>query len=54
MQCFLKRLFCNHKYIKVDWYQTDNRYKRYSMRKYKCEKCGKEIWVDGRYDTLNT
>ena len=51
---YLKRLFCNHKYIQIDWYETEDEKQniRYSMRKYKCDKCGKEIWVDGRYDCI--
>lgn len=56
MRYFIQRLFCKHNYIKLDWYEKESEYRniRYSMRKYKCEKCGKEILVDGRYDTLNT
>lgn len=52
MKKFLKELFCHHEYNKVDWYATvDNYYnERYAMRKYKCNKCNKEIWIDSRYD----
>ena len=53
MKQFFKRLFCKHDYIKIDWYQTlDNNGVRYSRRQYRCKKCGKQIWVDGRYDKI--
>lgn len=49
---FFKKLFCVHKYERKCWYATmdDHTNERYSVRLYKCKKCGKEIWVDGRYD----
>ena len=52
MKNFLKKIFCRHDYEKISWYEEyDNfRNERYAMRQYKCNKCGKKIWVDGRYD----
>ena len=52
MKQFFKRLFCKHDYIKIDWYQTFDNNIRYSRRQYMCKKCGKKIWVDGRYDKI--
>lgn len=52
MKEFIKRLFCKHDYIKIDWYQTFDNNVRYSRRQYMCKKCGKKIWVDGRYDKI--
>ncbi len=50
MILFLKRLFCKHKYKKIEFKEEYDNGMRYSMRLYRCEKCGKEIWVDGRND----
>lgn len=49
---WLRKLFCYHKYNQIGFKVVDDDYRneRYSMRRYKCEKCGKEIWVDGRRD----
>ena len=51
---WIKRLFCKHTYEKVGWYwNTDFVHNiRYSERIYRCTKCGKEIFVDGRSDTI--
>lgn len=48
----LRKIFCRHEFVKYDWYEEyDNlRNERYVVRLYRCEKCGKEIQVDGRYD----
>lgn len=55
MKQFIKRTFCKHKYHQISWREEYDKYRneRYSMRLYQCEKCGKEIWIDGRYDILN-
>ena len=52
MKRFLKRLFCRHDYFKISWYEEYDyeHNERYAVRVYKCQKCGKEINVDGRYD----
>ena len=52
---WIKRLFCKHTYEKVGWFwKTDFVHNiEYSERVYRCTKCGKEIFVDGRYDTIN-
>ena len=49
---FLKQLFCKHEYVKISWYQEEDKYRneRYAIRIYGCNKCGKQIKVDGRYD----
>ena len=44
------RLFCNHDYEKIDFYEAIDRGIRYSVRIYRCSKCGKVIHVDGRKD----
>lgn len=48
----IKKLFCKHDYKKLAWREKyDQVYnERYSERLYNCSKCGKRIWVDGRYD----
>lgn len=48
----LRKIFCRHEFVKYAWYEEyDNRRnERYAVRLYRCEKCGKEIQVDGRYD----
>ena len=43
-------LFCKHNYVKIDWMPKIVNGLAYSVRLYKCEKCGKEIRVDGRCD----
>ena len=48
----LTALFCNHAYEKVAWKECQQNNIRFSMRLYKCTKCGKEIWVDGRKDFI--
>lgn len=45
-----RQLFCKHEYEKVDWFENISCGIAYSMRVYKCAKCGKEIIVDGRKD----
>jgi DNA-directed RNA polymerase subunit RPC12/RpoP len=52
MKEFFKKLFCKHDYWKTGW---DEEYdevhnERYTIRYYTCQKCGKKIVVDGRYD----
>lgn len=44
-----KRLFCKHSYIKIGFKQEEENGIRFSIRHYKCEKCGKEIYQDARY-----
>lgn len=49
----LKQLFCKHEYTQtmfVEEYEQGPHGLRYSRRLYKCKKCNKEIWVDGRWD----
>ena len=50
----LKQIFCKHKYEQISYQEKLDTYKneRYSLRLYKCQKCGKEIWVDGRTDYI--
>ena len=49
---FFRIIFCKHNYQKIAWCEEYDKHRneRYAARLYKCNKCGKEIWVDGRYD----
>ena len=48
---FLKRLFCRHEFEPTgSFYEEMEAGVRYSVRHYICQKCGKEIWIDGRID----
>lgn len=49
---WLKRMFCKHDYEKIAFRQEIKGGERYSVRRYICTKCGKEIWVDGRFDIV--
>ena len=49
---WFKQLFCLHDYDRVEYcpkFDTSTGF-WYSLRRYRCSKCGKEIWVDGRND----
>lgn len=48
----IKQIFCKHEYKKIGYIQKIDNNIRYSMRHYICNKCGKMIWVDGRYDKI--
>lgn len=50
----IKQIFCKHNYKQISWREKLDTYKneRYCLRLYKCQKCGKEIWVDGRADPI--
>lgn len=50
----IKQIFCKHNYKQISWREELDTYKneRYCLRLYKCQKCGKEIWVDGRADPI--
>ena len=52
MNLHLKKLFCRHDYRKIGWEEAMDyrRNERYTIRTYACDKCGKKILVDGRYD----
>jgi hypothetical protein len=49
----LKKFLCNHDYRKIGFHEEEENGVRYSVRTYKCKKCGKEINVDGRKDYVN-
>ena len=55
MKDFLKKLFCKHDYEKISWYEEydKNCNTRYSIRMYRCTKCGKQIQIDGRRDPFD-
>ena len=46
----LKELFCKHEYQCIMWRcrYDKKRNERYSVRLYRCNKCQKQKWVDGR------
>ena len=46
----LRKFFCKHLYTKIGFYEELEHGIRHSIRIYKCQKCGKEIHVDGRKD----
>ena len=52
MKEFFRKLFCNHRYVKVRYRQEMDYQKniRYALRQYTCVKCGKTIFVDSRCD----
>ena len=50
----LRQMLCdNHDYWKIGFREAEENNVRFSMRHYRCDKCGKEIWVDGRVDRIN-
>lgn len=50
----ISRIAHKHSYEKISWHEEYDPVHnlRYSMRTYRCAKCGKTIEVDGRYDTI--
>ena len=52
MKNLLKKLFCKHNYEKIGFTQHYDFSKniRYPIRLYRCNKCGNEKRIDGRYD----
>lgn len=48
----IKLITHKHNYVKVSFRVEEDGDIRFSMRKYKCLDCGKEKWVDGRFDHL--
>lgn len=48
----LHRFFCSHEYEKIGYDEVEENNLRFSIRYYRCRKCGKEISVDGRIDTV--
>lgn len=48
----LDKLFCKHEYEKIGYDEVEEHNLRFSVRYYRCRKCGKEICVDGRIDTV--
>ena len=47
-----QQILCQHQYEKIGFSEAHENGVRYSIRSYRCSKCGKEILVDGRYDTM--
>lgn len=45
---FIKRLFCKHEYEKIGFREEYDGKIRYSIRNYRCKKCGKNTWIDAR------
>lgn len=52
MKDTFSRLFHKHRYMKIAFREKSTANYRYSERLYRCTVCGKERWVDGRYDPL--
>lgn len=50
MKNILKKVFCKHDYVKIGFTPVQEFGVMYSLRHYRCSKCGKQIDVDGRYD----
>ena len=50
MKKWLSSLFCRHEFIQVGWFESMDGNIRFSMRRYRCKRCGKERWIDGRND----
>lgn len=50
MKNFFKKLLHKHCMVKIDWCFVETEHTVYSKRLYRCDECGKEIWVDGRFD----
>ena len=54
----IRKLFCRHKYNKISYYEEYDKYRniRYSVRFYKCEKCGQLhkniIATDDNFDKI--
>ncbi len=44
--------FHKHKFEQIGFAEEIKNNLRYSIRLYQCKICGKEIWVDGRNDTI--
>ena len=50
----LRQMLCeSHDYMKIGFREEERNNVRFSMRHYRCYKCGKEIWVDGRRDPIS-
>lgn len=47
----LKKIFCNHKWEKICFVTVEENNLRFSIRTYKCNKCGKTKKVDSRCDS---
>lgn len=50
---YFKRLFCKHEYCKVGFVEVEENNIRFPLRHYICQKCNREIWIDGRKDFIN-
>ncbi len=50
MKKWIFQLFCRHDFIQSGWFESSDGNIRFSMRRYRCKHCGKEIWRDGRTD----
>ena len=46
---------CHHEYEKIGFREEVDSVTntRYSLRHYRCLLCNKDVWIDGRYDTIN-
>lgn len=47
-----QQILCQHQYEEIGFIEAYDGGIRYSVRSYRCHKCGKEILVDGRHDKM--
>lgn len=48
----INRFFCSHEFEKTGYDEVMENNLRFSIRHYRCRKCGKEVSVDSRIDTI--
>ena len=50
----IEPLVCKHEFHKLGWREEYDKRRDvlYSMRHYHCNKCGKDVWIDGREDYI--
>lgn len=50
---FIKQLFCKHDYHRTNWCECYSDGTTFSVREYRCTKCGHVQYTDSRKDTIN-
>jgi len=46
------RLFCMHLYRQISWHEESDGCTRFSIRHYRCDKCGRTVHVYGPGDDI--